>query len=176
MVRPAFPLMCKSGYGRVVLTASDVGLHGRPHRANYAAAKAGVIGLSHVVALEGAAEGVKCNAILPGAVTRMAEGHDTTGLPPTLSPDTVAHAVGWLAHESCSITGEMLISVSGRIARAFVAETRGACRGTWSMEQIDEQMDAIRATDGFISFAPAPSGHDDHLRYTIEMSRRVLSH
>ena len=59
MVRPAFPLMCKSGYGRVVLTASDVGLHGRPHRANYAAAKAGVIGLSHVVALEGAAEGVK---------------------------------------------------------------------------------------------------------------------
>ena len=144
VVRPAFPLMCKAGYGRVVLTASDVGLYGRPHRANYAAAKAGVIGLSHVVALEGAAEGVKCNAILPGAVTRMAEGHDTTGLPPTLSPDMVAHAVGWLAHESCSITGEMLISVSGRVARAFVAETRGTCRGTWSMEQIAEQMDAIR--------------------------------
>ncbi len=175
VVRPAFPLMCKAGYGRVVLTASDVGLYGRPHRANYAAAKAGVIGLSHVVALEGAAEGVKCNAILPGAVTRMAEGHDTTGLPPTLSPDMVAHAVGWLAHESCSITGEMLISVSGRVARAFVAETRGTCRGTWSMEQIAEQMAAIRTTDGFISFAPAPCGHDDHLRYTIEMSRRVLS-
>lgn len=176
VVRPAFPLMCKAGYGRMVLTASDVGLYGRPHRANYAAAKAGVIGLSHVVALEGAAEGVKCNAILPGAVTRMAEGHDTTGLPPTLSPDMVSHTVGWLAHESCSITGEMLISVSGRVAKAFVAETRGACMGTWSMEQIAEQMDAIRNTDGLISFAPAPSGHDDHLRYTIEMSRRVLSH
>ena len=174
VVRPAFPLMCKAGYGRVVLTASDVGLYGRPHRANYAAAKAGVIGLSHVVALEGAAEGVKCNAILPGAVTRMAEGHDTAGLPPTLSPDMVAHAVGWLAHEACSITGEMLISVSGRVARAFVAETRGTCRATWSIEQIAEQMDAIRTADGFVSFAPAPSGHDEHLRYTIEMSRRVL--
>jgi hypothetical protein len=88
----------------------------------------------------------------------------------------VSHTVGWLAHESCSITGEMLISVSGRVAKAFVAETRGACMRTWSMEQIAEQMDAIRNTDGLISFAPAPSGHDDHLRYTIEMSRRVLSH
>jgi NAD(P)-dependent dehydrogenase (short-subunit alcohol dehydrogenase family) len=176
VVRPAFPLMCKAGYGRVILTASDVGLYGRPHRANYAAAKAGVIGLSHVVALEGAAEGVKCNAILPGAVTRMAEGHDTTGLPPALSPDTVAHAVGWLAHECCSISGEMLIAVGGRVARAFVAETRGACRATWSMKQIAEQMDAIRNTDGLISFAPVPAGHDEHLRYTIEMSRAVLAH
>jgi NAD(P)-dependent dehydrogenase (short-subunit alcohol dehydrogenase family) len=175
VVRPAFPLMCKAGYGRMVLTSSDVGLYGRPHRANYAASKAGVIGLSHVVALEGAAEGVKCNAICPGAVTRMAEGHDVSGLPPTLSPDMVAHAVGWLAHESCSITGEMLISVSGRVAKAFVAETRGACRQTWSIEQIGEQIDNIRNTGAFVVFPPAPSGHDEHLRYTIDMSRRAAA-
>ena len=54
VVRPAFPLMCEAGYGRVVLTSSIGGLYGDHRVANYAAAKAGVIGLSNVVALEGA--------------------------------------------------------------------------------------------------------------------------
>ena len=74
VVRPAFPLMCKAGYGRIVLTSSIGGLYGNHRVANYGVAKAGMIGLSNVVALEGAAEGVKCNIIVPGAVTRMAEG------------------------------------------------------------------------------------------------------
>src|SRR5215813_11161661 len=73
VVRPAFPLMCKAGYGRVVLTSSINGLYGNRLVVNYSVAKAGIIGLSNVVALEGAAEGVKSNVILPGAVTRMAE-------------------------------------------------------------------------------------------------------
>lgn len=98
VVRPAFPLMCKAGYGRVVLTSSDVGLYGNYNATNYSVAKAGTIGLSNVVALEGAAEGVKCNAIVPAAVTRMAEGLDTSAYPP-MPPDLVAPAVAWLAHE-----------------------------------------------------------------------------
>src|SRR5580698_9274714 len=107
VVRPAFPLMCQAGYGRVVLTSSIGGLYGSYRQANYAVAKAGLIGLSHVVALEGAAEGVKCNAIIPAAVTRMADGLDTSAYP-AMQPELVAPAVGWLAHECCSITGEML--------------------------------------------------------------------
>src|ERR1700740_1190606 len=67
VVRPAFPVMCDAGYGRIVLTSSIGGLYGNHGVANYAAAKAGVIGLSNVVALEGASAGVKCNAIVPGA-------------------------------------------------------------------------------------------------------------
>ncbi len=58
VVRPAFPLMCDAGYGRIVLTSSIGGLYGNEGVANYAAAKAGLIGLSNVVALEGAADGV----------------------------------------------------------------------------------------------------------------------
>ena len=50
--------------------------------ANYAVAKAGVIGLSNVAAMEGAAHGVKSNVIVPAAVTRMAEGIDTSAYPP----------------------------------------------------------------------------------------------
>jgi NAD(P)-dependent dehydrogenase (short-subunit alcohol dehydrogenase family) len=49
VVRPAFPLMKAAGYGRVVLTSSIGGLYGNHAVANYAVAKAGLIGLSNVV-------------------------------------------------------------------------------------------------------------------------------
>ena len=112
-------------YGRIVLTSSIGGLYGNHGVANYAAAKAGVIGLVNVAALEGAEHGVTCNAIVPGAVTRMAEGLDTSAYPP-MDPGLVAPAVGWLSHESCQVTGEIFVAIAGRIARAVIAETRGA--------------------------------------------------
>lgn len=170
VVRPAFPLMCKAGYGRIVLTSSINGLYGNRNVVNYCVAKAGIIGLSNVVALEGADEGVKCNVILPGAVTRMAEGLDTSAYPP-MGPELVAPVVGWLAHESCSITGEMLSSMAGRASRAYVAESPGVYRPAWSIEQVAGQIDAIRSTDAPVVFPVVPSGHVDHLRYSFEMAR-----
>lgn len=169
VARPAFPHMCAAGYGRVVLTSSINGLYGNSKQANYSTAKAGLIGLSNVIAIEGAAEGVKSNIIIPAAVTRMADGLDTSAYPP-MEPDLVAPAVAWLAHESCSITGEMLIALAGRIARAFAAETRGVYRDSWSIEQVAEQIDAIRDTGEPLIFSPAPSGHVDHLRYSFAMA------
>ena len=124
VVRPAFPLMCRAGYGRVVLTSSIGGLYGTHKVVNYGVSKAGIMGLNNIVALEGADKGVKSNVILPGAVTRMAEGLDISLYPP-MGPELVAPVVGWLAHESCSISGEMLISMAGRVAKAFIAETEG---------------------------------------------------
>ena len=50
--------MCDAGYGRIVLTSSIGGLYGNHEVANYAAAKAGILGLSNVAAIEGAAHGV----------------------------------------------------------------------------------------------------------------------
>jgi NAD(P)-dependent dehydrogenase (short-subunit alcohol dehydrogenase family) len=174
VVRPAFPLMCKAGYGRVVLTSSINGLYGNRLVVNYSVAKAGIIGLSNVVALEGAAEGVKCNVILPGAVTRMAEGLDTSAYPP-MDPELVSPVVGWLSHESCTITGEMLISMAGRAARAYVVESPGVYRPTWSVEQVAENIDAIRSTESPVIFPVLPSGHIDHLRYSFQMATRGAS-
>jgi NAD(P)-dependent dehydrogenase (short-subunit alcohol dehydrogenase family) len=168
VVRPSFTRMCKAGYGRVVLTSSIGGLYGNHRQANYGVAKAGLIGLSNVVALEGAAEGVKCNLIVPGAVTRMAEGLDTRAFPP-MSPEMVAPVVAWLAHESCSISGEMLISIAGRVAKAFLAESPGVYRDSWSIEEVAAEMDAIRNTDApFIA-----AGHADHMRYSFEMAKKA---
>jgi NAD(P)-dependent dehydrogenase (short-subunit alcohol dehydrogenase family) len=171
VVRPAFPHMKKASYGRVVLTSSDVGLYGNANTVNYSVSKAGTIGLSNVVAIEGNSCGVKSNCIVPAAVTRMAEGLDTSAYPP-MPPELVAPTVGWLAHESCSITGEMLLSVGGRVGRAYVAETRGVFRPDWTIEAIGEQIAAIRDTKDPVMFNVVPTGHIDHLRYSFEVAKK----
>ncbi|MDT5096013.1 MAG: hypothetical protein QOH60_5376 [Mycobacterium sp.] len=169
VVRPAFPAMCDAGYGRIVLTSSIGGLYGNHDVANYAAAKAGVIGLSNVVALEGASEGVKCNVIVPGAVTRMAAGLDTSAYPP-MGPELVAPAVGWLAHESCSVTGEIFTAIAGRMARVAVAETPGVYRPSWSIEDVDDNLTAIRdMADPFV-LPVVPNGHAEHIGYSFAMA------
>jgi len=172
VVRPAFPVMCDAGYGRIVLTSSIGGLYGNHGVANYAAAKAGVIGLSNVVALEGAVEGVQSNVIVPAAVTRMAEGIDTSEYPP-MGPELVAPVVGWLAHESCSITGEVLIALAGRVARAIVTETPGMYRPSWSIQEVGEHIEAIRDASGPVVFPIVPDGHGDHIRYSFAQAAQA---
>ena len=73
-----------------------------------------------------------------------------------------APAGGWLGHESCWITGEMLVWIAGRIARAFVAETPGVYRPSWTIEEVGEQIDPIRDT-GDPWILPTRSGHVDHI-------------
>jgi NAD(P)-dependent dehydrogenase (short-subunit alcohol dehydrogenase family) len=171
VVRPAFPHMKQAGYGRVVLTSSIGGLYSIPHGVPYAVSKSAMIGLNNVVALEGAPHGIRSNIILPGAVTRMAEGLDVSQYPP-MGSDLVAPVVGWLAHESCSISGEMLVSMAGRIARAFITETEGVYRPSWSMDDVGAHIEAIRDPARQWTFPPLPSGFGDHLARSFEMARK----
>jgi NAD(P)-dependent dehydrogenase (short-subunit alcohol dehydrogenase family) len=171
VVRPAFPVMCEAGYGRIVLTSSIGALYGNHEVANYAVAKAGAIGLSNVAAIEGAAHGVKSNVIVPAAVTRMAEGIDTSAYPP-MGPELVAPVVGWLAHESCSVTGEMLVALAGRVARAVISETPGVYRPSWSIADVGQHMAAIRDASDPVIFPVVPDGHADHIRYSFAMAKR----
>jgi NAD(P)-dependent dehydrogenase (short-subunit alcohol dehydrogenase family) len=169
VVRPAFPLMCDAGYGRVVLTSSIGGLYGNHEVANYAVAKSGVIGLSNVAAIEGVTHGVKSNVIVPAAVTRMAEGVDTSAYPP-MGPELVAPVVGWLAHESCSVTGEMLVALAGRVARVVVCETPGVYRPSWSIADVGNHIAAIRDASDPVVFPVVPDGHGDHIRHSFSMA------
>jgi NAD(P)-dependent dehydrogenase (short-subunit alcohol dehydrogenase family) len=166
VVRPAFPIMAAAGYGRIVLTSSVGGLYGNLRVVNYGVAKAGMIGLNNVIALEGEAEGIRSNIIVPGAVTRMAEGLDTSKYP-KMEADMVSPAVGWLAHENCSVTGEMLVSMAGRVARAYIAETRGVYQDPWSIEDIGARIDEIRKPEPVLDFGL--HGHVDHIRYSFAM-------
>jgi 3-oxoacyl-[acyl-carrier protein] reductase len=71
MTRAAVPQFRAQQYGRIVNVTSYTGLHGNVGQANYAAAKAGIIGLTKTSAKELAAFGVSVNAISPNAETRM---------------------------------------------------------------------------------------------------------
>ena len=68
MIKNTYPHFMKKRYGRIISTSSVVGLNGNAGQANYAAAKAGIIGLTKSVAKELAARGVTCNAVAPGFI------------------------------------------------------------------------------------------------------------
>lgn len=175
VVRPAFPVMCQAGYGRVVLTSSIGGLYGSQRVASYAAAKAGLIGLSNVVAIEGAGHGVQCNAIVPAALTRLAAGLDTSAYPP-MGPELAAPAAAWLAHESCSLSGEMLVTIAGRVARGFVAETRGVYQPSWTIEQVGQQIGAIRDPADPWILPVLPGGQAEHIKRSFAMAKEGAAH
>lgn len=164
VVRAAMGPMCDAGYGRVVLTSSIGGVYGNSRCVNYAMAKSGMIGLNNVIALEGEEFNVKSNVIVPAAVTRMADGLDTSQYPP-MGPELVAPMVGWLAHENCSVSGEVYAAVAGRMAEMFIAETKGAFQPEWSIDDVGAQIDAIRDKADPKIFGL--HGHVDHLVYSF---------
>jgi hypothetical protein len=89
-----------------------------------------------------------------------------------MDPELVAPIVGWLAHESCSVSGEMMISMAGRMARAYTVETPGVYRPDWSIEQVAQDIESIRNSDEPLIFPAVPSGHLDHLRYSFAMASK----
>lgn len=171
VTQPAFRRMSDAGYGRIVLTSSICGLYGCPRNTNYAVAKTGMIGLNNLIALEGAADGVKSNIILPSAVTRMASEWDHSAYPP-MTADQVAPMVAWLAHERCTFSGEMYAAIGGRMGLAYVSETRGVYRPSWTLDEVDAEIDAIRDMEGSLNFPILPEGHNDHIQYSFDMGYR----
>jgi len=166
VLKPAFGPMCDAGYGRIVMTSSIGGLYGTPTQAAYGSAKAGLIGLTNIASHEGREHGVLTNAIAPGAVTRMAEGLDTSFYP-TMTSEMVAPLVAWMCHESCDVTGEILVSIAGRVARAFLSESKGVFRPDWTIEKIAEDIQTIRATNDPIIFA----SQMEHIVYSCDMAK-----
>src|SRR4029077_5743185 len=112
VTQPAWQLMRDQGYGRIVNTSSGAGIFGNFGQANYGAAKMGLVGLTRVLAIEGAKNNIKVNAIAPVAKTRMTE--ELMGaLGSKLDPALVTPIVAWLAHEDCPVTGEIYSAAGG---------------------------------------------------------------
>jgi NAD(P)-dependent dehydrogenase (short-subunit alcohol dehydrogenase family) len=144
--RPAFALMREQGYGRIVNTSSASGLFGNFGQANYGAAKAGLAGLTRVLAIEGVEHGIKVNAIAPIALTRMTEGI-LGELASKVSAESVSPLVAFLANEECSVNGNIYSVAGGRIARIFVAETSGVVLKENTAEAIRAQLSLIDEVD-----------------------------
>ncbi|HEY1974143.1 MAG TPA: SDR family NAD(P)-dependent oxidoreductase [Pseudonocardia sp.] len=153
----AWPHMREQGHGRIVNTTSTAGLFGNFGQASYAAAKMGLVGLTRVLAIEGAKYDVKANAVAPGAVTRMTPD----GLvrdPTALAVGQVSPLVTYLAHSSCTVSGEVFRASGGHVARVFVAITDGYHNPDLTAEDVRDQMEVIRDT---ARFAVPTSALDD---------------
>lgn len=119
----AAKVMMKQRYGRIINIASVVGVNGNAGQANYAASKAGIIGLTKTVAKELAARGITANAVAPGFI----ETDMTASLPDKVKtamlgqiplgragkPEDVAAVVAFLASESADYITGQVIHVSG---------------------------------------------------------------
>jgi len=161
VTQPAYRQMVKQGYGRIVFTTSAAGLFGNPEQSAYAAAKAGIVGLMNVLALEGAEHGVLCNAVAPMAASRMAGKLDPDHasammamIAPFMSamdPSFVAPLVVYLASEGCETTHDVYSAVGGRFARIFIGLSegwKGPRDSPATLEQVAANIASIRDIAG----------------------------
>jgi NAD(P)-dependent dehydrogenase (short-subunit alcohol dehydrogenase family) len=160
VTRPAWVTMREQGYGRVVSTSSAAGIFGNFGQTNYGAAKMGLVGFTRVLAVEGAKYNIKANVIAPLALTRMTE--DIMGpMASKVAPEKVSPVVAFLAHEDCPVSGEIYSVAGGRVARVFIAETRGFYKDGLTMEDVRDNFDTIRDETGYA--VPANLGEETAL-------------
>jgi NAD(P)-dependent dehydrogenase (short-subunit alcohol dehydrogenase family) len=149
---PAFQSMRDNGYGRFVFTSSASGLFGNFGQANYGAAKAGLVGLSNVLAIEGEKYNITSNAIAPIAKTRMTE--DLLGpFADMVAPEQVTPLVVYLCSEANEYTHEIFTVGGGRYGRVFIGTNQGWFAGTDEIptaEAVSEHMEQIRDISDYV--------------------------
>lgn len=177
VTRPAWKVMRRQRYGRVLNTCSAAGILGAQNMSNYGSAKTGLIGLTRVLAAEGADDNIKVNAIAPIAFTRMLT-HSIAGAgrqedPAAqsvlddlvdqyirkLDPALVAPVVAFLTHPDCPVSGEIYTVGAGHVARFFIGRTKGFHSPTLSVEDVRDHLTEIRDESGYT----VPNGPADEM-------------
>jgi NAD(P)-dependent dehydrogenase (short-subunit alcohol dehydrogenase family) len=164
VTQPAWQLMRDQGYGRIVNTSSGAGIFGNFGQTNYGAAKMGLVGFTRVLAVEGAKNDIKANAIAPVALTRMTE--DILGpLGDKLGPETITPVVTYLAHESCEVSGEVYTVGGGHVGRVFVGVTPGYSKPDGlTAEDVRDHLAEIRDEAGY----EVPGNLNEELMLTMK--------
>ena len=175
--KPASILMRQQRYGRIVNMSSGSGLIGNPGQANYGAAKAGIAGFTRVVAKDLGRYGVTCNAIAPGAATRMtqqvpdasrelraragisaAAGNRPPQAPAMRDPEYVAPMAAYLCTDDAWNINGQIFHVSG--GTVGLAHHPTPMRALWKpgMWTLDELVEAVpqQLMAGTTNPAPPP--------------------
>lgn len=184
LAQEAWPHMVKQRYGRIVLISSMAGMLGMDGYGDYASAKTGMIGLSRVLAHEGAEHGIRANVLGVGAYTRMAETEMRRWLLQQYSesyadkwiawqrkyvrPELVSPAVVWLAHQDCPVSGEIFDSSGGWVKRIFLAETVGLTKLDLTPEDIRDNFGKICDEKGYRVFTSVMESFNNAAKKMVE--------
>jgi NAD(P)-dependent dehydrogenase (short-subunit alcohol dehydrogenase family) len=148
VTQAVWPVMREQNYGRIVMTTSGSGLFGAFGQANYGAAKMGLVGLMNVLAIEGARNNIRVNAISPIARTRMTE-NTLPELVKDCEPAQVTPVVIYLAHETCTRTANIYRIGGAHVSRVFIAETAGLDDPALTPESLARDIETIDDSTAF---------------------------
>jgi NAD(P)-dependent dehydrogenase (short-subunit alcohol dehydrogenase family) len=179
--RPASILMRQQRYGRIINMSSTSGIIGNPGQANYGAAKSGIAGFTRVVAKDLGRYGVTCNAIAPGAATRLTatvpdasrELRSRAGItgaasarPPAAmqlrEPEYVAPMAAYLASDDAwNINGQVFHVSGGNVGLAWHPTPMRTIwkDAMWTLDELEEIVPAVLMA-GIANPAPPPPDLD----------------
>jgi len=152
--RHALPVMREKGYGRIINIVSSAGLRGNFGQANYGAAKAGLMGMTFVIAVEhmkGNAEGkysITANALAPAGMTRMVgtmPGMEGRPVPPEMNPDLNGPIVAYIASPEAKHVNGQIFGRRGYSYTLFQTPKPLAAmfkEGGWEAGEIAKNFDA----------------------------------
>jgi NAD(P)-dependent dehydrogenase (short-subunit alcohol dehydrogenase family) len=156
VVKYAYPHMVKAGYGRIVNTCSEGPLGIHMYNTAYGTAKAGMWGFVRTLAAESKRFGILTNGFAPRAFTRLGsiaavaksygvpeETVRAQGVITKMDPALASPAAIYLAHESCTLNGEILCAGGGQVIRMGFYENQGATLEQVSPESIAANLDQI---------------------------------
>jgi NAD(P)-dependent dehydrogenase (short-subunit alcohol dehydrogenase family) len=181
VTQPAYRIMLEKGYGRIVLCSSSTAVFGRRFGTNYAAGKAGLLGLGRALSREGREHGIYTNCILPIASgeneyrvefnQRFMDEFKQSGLdrplPEQANAERLVPLPTYLASSACRVSGEAFSGGGGRYARVFVGVANGWLapdENVVTAEDIDEHLDEIEDRSTYI----VPDSIYDELRSIAE--------
>jgi len=140
-------MVAQASGGRIINTSSTSGLIGNFGQTNYAAAKAGIAGLTRVLALEGVKYGITVNTLAPAAWSRLTEDIMPEHMQERLAPEKVSPVVVWLCtDDAVKVTGRQFCVGQNRISLLSWQVTeiadKDALDEPWTLDEVDERMQA----------------------------------
>ncbi|GAW05224.1 peroxisomal hydratase-dehydrogenase-epimerase [Lentinula edodes] len=167
--KAVWPVFQKQKYGRILTTCSPTGVYGNFGQANYAAAKAGITGLTRTLAIEGQKYNILANVIAPTAGTAMTETVWPEEMLKAFTPAHIAPLVGYLTSADNDDVSGCLFELSG----GWVAQTRWQRSGGYGFPTVkpytpEDVVEKWKEITTFDERATHPSSTSEALQQIVE--------